>query len=361
MPSCSSMLCLLGLLAGCYAPAEGTTHGSDWRLQIEQSQAELQRDVGYLSTLIRTQAIQPPAIESETLLAMNGVVESAGTTELIARLAALADQVAQLNATMLNTGTARPADASHVRQHAIADAIATSDLAPLQRALQVLERQQALHCENIANANVPGYKLRQLQYTSELHESSGLRLPKASKEVMLMTTGVIEITQRSLDVAIDGDGFFAVRTIDEATRYTRGGSLQLVADGRLVAAAGAVLLPEVIVPADTLEISIDAKGDVTGRRASDPDHCTGFGWLELVCFANPGCLLPVHDGLFAAGPEAGAAVFGKPSIGGLGTVKQGFVERSNVQVVNELIQLQLVRRQLTMVRRVLAALGIYTR
>jgi flagellar basal-body rod protein FlgG len=336
-------------------------HASDWRLQIEQSQAELHRDVGYLRTLLTTKAIQPRAIESEMLLAMNGAVESASTTELIARLAALADQVSQLNATMLRTGTARPADASHVRQHAISDAIATSDLAPLQRALQVLERQQALHCENIANANTLGYKLRQLQCTSELHESSGLRLPKASKEVVLMTTGVLEITQRSLDVAIDGDGFFAVRSNDGVTRYSRGGSLQLDADGRLVTAAGAALVPEVIVPADTLEISIDPKGNVTGRTASDPDHCTGLGWLELVCFTNPDCLLPVHDGLFAASPEAGAVVRGKPGIGGLGTLMQGFVERSNVQVGNELIELQLVRRQLTTVRRVLAASGIYTR
>ncbi len=358
----SALSCLLGLLAACQAAADGGVESSQWRRQIERSQVELRQDVELLRASLGQRVVEPAAMVAGSVHAFGGAVESASTTELNARLAALADQVALLNATLAAAGPARPADASDGRPFATtAEARPMPDMAPLQQALRVLEQQHALHCENIANVDVPGYKLRRLEVSSELHGPSGLRLPKAGRVTMVMSPGTLEITERSLDVALDGDGFFVVRAADGVVRYTRDGHLQLNAHGQLVTRCGAVLVTEVVVPSDTLEISIDPMGCVSGRRASSPDAMTVFGRLQLARFPDPEALVPVRDGLLGAAPEAGEAIVGEPGAAGFGVVEQGFVERSNVQVTSELIDLQVVQRQLTVVRRVLAGHGIYTR
>ena len=148
---------------------------------------------------------------------------------------------------------------------------------------------------NIANVNTAGFKKSQASFEDLFYVTlqspglakgagdsavpigtqigSGTRLNGTTK---VFTTGTLEITERNLDVAIDGDGFFAVTLPDGSTGYTRDGGFQVNADGKLVTGSGNILLPEITIPSDTLEISIDPEGRVSGRTAGSPDSATSF-------------------------------------------------------------------------------------
>ena len=156
---------------------------------------------------------------------------------------------------------------------------------------------------------------------------SGTRLNGTTK---VFTTGTLEITERSLDVAIDGQGFFSVILPDGATGYTRDGNFHLNADGKLVTGAGNVLTPEV---------SIDPEGRVSGRTAGSPDTSTQFGQLNIHRFVNPSGMLASGSNVMRPTEASGQPTTGAPGSNGLGLLKQGFIERSNVQIVNELVNL----------------------
>ena len=131
---------------------------------------------------------------------------------------------------------------------------------------------------------------------------------------------------------------------DGSTGYTRDGGFQLNADGKLVTSSGNVVLPQITVPNDTLEISIDPTGLVSGRTAGSPDVATTFGNLTLHRFVNPSGMLAAGANVLRPTEASGAPISGQPGIQGLGTLKQGFVERSNVQIVNELVNLIVAQR-----------------
>jgi hypothetical protein len=128
----------------------------------------------------------------------------------------------------------------------------------------------------------------------------------------VFTTGTLEITERDLDVAIDGEGFFAVTLPDGSTGYTRDGGFHLNADGKLVTGGGNVVLPEITVPSDTLEISIDPEGRVSGRTAGSPDTSTSFGQLTIHRFVNPSGMLAVGANVLRPTPASGAPITGHP-------------------------------------------------
>lgn len=216
---------------------------------------------------------------------------------------------------------------------------------------------------NIANVNTAGFKKSQASFEDLFYVTlqspglargandspapigtqigSGTRLNGTTK---VFTTGTLEITERSLDVAIDGEGFFAVILPDGSTGYTRDGGFHLNADGKLVTGSGNVVTPEITVPQDTLEISIDPTGLVSGRTAGNPDTATVFGNLTLHRFVNPSGMLAVGANIVRPTEASGAPITGEPGLTGLGLLKQGFVERSNVQIVNELVNLIVAQR-----------------
>ena len=216
---------------------------------------------------------------------------------------------------------------------------------------------------NIANVNTSGFKKSQASFEDLFYVTlqspglaqgannspapigtqigSGTRLNGTTK---VFTTGTLEGTERSLDVAIDGDGFFAVQLADGSTGYTRDGNFHLNAEGKLVTGTGNVLLPEITVSNDLLEISIDASGRVTGRTAGSPDTSTQFGELQLHRFINPSGMLAVGANVMRPTEASGQPTTGAPGDQGLGTLKQGFLERSNVQIVNELVNLIVAQR-----------------
>ncbi|MFO1076347.1 MAG: flagellar basal-body rod protein FlgG [Planctomycetota bacterium] len=216
---------------------------------------------------------------------------------------------------------------------------------------------------NIANVNTAGFKKSQASFEDLFYVTlqspglargandnpvpigtqigSGTRLNGTTK---VFTTGTLEITDRSLDVAIDGEGFFAVILPDGSTGYTRDGGFQINADGKLVTGSGNVVTPEITLPNDTLDISIDPSGLVSGRTAGSPDTATVFGQLTLNRFVNPSGLLAVGANVLQRTEASGAPITGQPGLTGLGLMKQGFVERSNVQIVNELVNLIVAQR-----------------
>ncbi|MGK0202556.1 MAG: flagellar basal-body rod protein FlgG [Planctomycetota bacterium] len=355
----SSTTLILVLLAACQATSPPDEAHQAWRWQIEATQAELQTQIASLGPLLAVRVTGSGWTQASGTIAVPPAFESAASTELIARLAILSERVDQLNASLSKANGPQPVNAAHS-----SDRVPCSDAAALetlQQGLHVLERQHALLVENIANVNVHGYKRRMMVATSELHEESGLRVPKAGRIELSMEVGTLVITERSFDVAIDGGGLFVVCDQNGNERYTRRGNLQMNAEGHLVTAHGAVLTPIITLPKDTLQISIDPEGRVSGRTVSTPTSSTSFGQLQLAYFMDPGRLQPTRDGLLMAGDETGATFHGAPGTHGLGHFRQGFIELSNVQITRELIRLQRVERQLVAVRRVLAAHGVYTR
>lgn len=211
---------------------------------------------------------------------------------------------------------------------------------------------------NIANVNTAGFKKSQASFEDLLYITqtapsreggsptgtqigSGTRLSGTTK---VFTNGTLEITERQLDVAIDGDGFFSVIMPDGQLGYTRDGGFHVNADGKLVTGQGYVLTPEVTIPPDALDVSIDPTGRVAGRTAGAPDTQTPFGDIQVHRFINPSGMLAVGSNVMRPTDSSGTPTTGSPGDQGLGLLKQGFVERSNVQIVNELVNLIVAQR-----------------
>lgn len=277
------------------------------------------------------------------------------TIALEARLGALTERLDELIAHLPVLAGTRAVEATSRKR---TDAEVAS-IQALREALAIVDRAQQVIVENLANVNTAGYKKRELRVTSECDERTGLLVPCTGRVTAVFTAGTLEITERSLDVAIDGEGFFAIVLPDGSTGYTRDGGFHLDADGKIVTGDGGVVLPEIALPSDTLEISIEPSGTVMGRTAGAPDSRTRFGQLELHRFLSPTNLQPVTANVLRPTEASGAPCTGRPGSNGLGVLKQGFVERSNVQLLGESVNLQVWRRQRAELRRALAAFGVF--
>jgi flagellar basal-body rod protein FlgG len=131
---------------------------------------------------------------------------------------------------------------------------------------------------------------------------------------------------------------------DGSTGFTRDGGFQLNADGKIVSGSGHILQPEITLPPDLLNVSVDSEGRVSGRTAGSPDSSTQFGQLTINRFLNPSGMLDVGGNVVHQTAASGPPTTGNPGQNGLGAIKQGFVESSNVQIVNELVNLIVAQR-----------------
>lgn len=247
-------------------------------------------------------------------------------------------------------------EATAVRSQAIAvdavdDAqIAESDAADerlVRAALHDLAIQRRTVLDNLANANTPGYKRKVIASRHTAMRGSGdnpVPVRPGQEFFSVFSQGPLLETNRALDFAIDGDGFFALSMPDGTTAYTRNSSWHVNADGKLVTREGWILLPEITVPQDTLELSIDPRGACGGRTAGSPDCTTLFGALTLHRFVNPEGLRAVGN-VWAPSEESGQPISGVPGLAGLGVLKQGHVECSNVVLETEQATLQGIDRQ----------------
>ncbi len=216
---------------------------------------------------------------------------------------------------------------------------------------------------NIANVNTSGYKKVQVSFEDLLYvtlQSPGLQKDatgtpspvglqvgsgsRLSATTKVYTPGTLEVTNRNLDLAITGEGLFQVQLFDGTTGYTRDGQFHVNADGKLVTASGFVLQPEVTLPSDLIEVNVDAEGRVTGRTAGSPDTSTQFGQFQLARFVNPSGLLSEGGNIARTTDASGTPTLANPGTSGIGAIKQGFIERSNVEIVNELVNLIVAQR-----------------
>src|SRR5262249_6331760 len=210
---------------------------------------------------------------------------------------------------------------------------------------------------NLANANTNGFKMRRTQFQDLLYQSfvqpgaaagsqttvpSGLQIGlgtrPASNEI-IFTQGNFQQTDNPLDVVIQGKGFFQIRRPNGELAYTRAGNFQLDRDGNIVTGNGDPLEPQITIPQQATSITIASDGTVSyvqpGQTASQV-----AGQIQLAAFTNPGGLNSIGSGLFLQTDASGDPTVGNPGgQEGLGTLQQGYVEASNVSIVEEFINM----------------------
>jgi flagellar basal-body rod protein FlgG len=222
--------------------------------------------------------------------------------------------------------------------------------------MEAQQMQLDVISHNLANVSTTGYKranavfedlmyqnLRQVgsnttdqsQLPTGLHLGLGVRTVATSRS---FAQGTVQQTANPLDVAIQGAGFFQITMPDGTTQYTRDGSFQVDSQGRLVTASGLPVASGVTVPANAKNVTIANNGTVT---ATVPGNVSpqSIGTITLASFLNPAGLEPQGQNLFAESPASGQASTGAPGANGLGMISQGFLETSNVNVVQELISM----------------------
>ena len=155
--------------------------------------------------------------------------------------------------------------------------------------------------------------------------------------------GPLQQTSSDLDLAVQGKGFFQVTMPDGSTGYTRDGSFQIDAGGQLVTSAGLVLQPGITIPANAQKVTIGQDGTVS---VTVPGQATpqAVGQIQLAGFINPSGLEPLGQNLFAESASSGAPQAAAPGANGMGTLHQGAVEGSNVNVVEELVAMIATQR-----------------
>jgi flagellar basal-body rod protein FlgG len=212
---------------------------------------------------------------------------------------------------------------------------------------------------NLANVNTTGYKESKLEFQDLLYQTTraagseaggGNQLP-ASLQIgqgaipiattRVFTDGELSQTGNSLDLAIQGDGFFQVQLPDGTLAYTRDGGLKTDSEGRIVTSDGNPVQGGFEpVPDGTTNITISSNGEVTYTTASGS---TNFQ-IQLARFNNPGGLQAVGHNLYKETDASGTAELGDPAQNGFGEVQQGYLELSNVSVVEEMVNLILAQR-----------------
>ena len=150
--------------------------------------------------------------------------------------------------------------------------------------------------------------------------------------------GNLQQTSNNLDLAIKGNGFFQIQMPDGTTNYTRDGSFQLDANGQIVTNNGYSVLPGITVPNNAQTLTIGQDGTVSVTVPGNPQPQT-LGQIQVANFVNPAGLDPKGQNLFAETASSGTPNAGAPNANGLGALQQGFVETSNVNVVEELVQM----------------------
>jgi flagellar basal-body rod protein FlgG len=214
---------------------------------------------------------------------------------------------------------------------------------------------------NLANVNTTGFKKSKANFQDLLYQT--LRYPGAAMSTeseiptafqvglgtrpvsvqKLFTQGDFKMTGNELDVAIEGHGFFQITLPNGETVYTRDGAFKIDSDGTMVNSDGYPLEPEITIPEDAMGISVGADGTVAVMQAGQ----TGFtqvGNITLVHFSNPAGLMAIGRNALIETDASGDPVEGTPGLDGLGTLTQGALELSNVNMVQEMVDMIVAQR-----------------
>ena len=214
---------------------------------------------------------------------------------------------------------------------------------------------------NLANVNTSGFKKSRAEFQDLLYESirpagaassqdtivpTGIQLGHGTRPAAvqkMFTQGDFQNTKNELDWAIEGDGFFQIELPNGDTSYSRSGEFKLDADGRIVNPDGFPLLPELSIPTDTVSISVGMDGTVSVIQAGDSTPVE-IGSIQLARFVNPAGLRSLGKNLLVPTEASGSEITGTPGETGLGTIAQGFLEMSNVSVVDEMVNMITAQR-----------------
>jgi len=213
---------------------------------------------------------------------------------------------------------------------------------------------------NLANINTTGFKRSQINFQDLIYVkvrdagaevASGIIVPsgleigsgvRVASTVKVFSNGELENTSRKLDIAITGDGFLQVTMPNGDTRYTRDGALQMNANGELVTTTGYILEPAISIPSDAVSVDIGKDGTVSVTNAAGTT--SSVGTIQLARFPNPSGLSSEGDNLLAETEASGTLTTGTAGENGFGTIQSGFLEKSNVQMVTELVNLITAQR-----------------
>ncbi len=214
---------------------------------------------------------------------------------------------------------------------------------------------------NLANVNTTGFKRSRVNFEDALYESvqgarvvnyqgSGTLSPiqvgkgvRVSAIERLHSQGAPERTDRPLDIAIEGDGFFQVERPDGKIAYTRDGSFSLSDSGSLVTAGGYLVQPGITVPPEASQLTISPNGTVSAvtQGSSDPVE---IGRIEIARFLNPNGLQAIGENEYVETPASGEPMTGFPQDEGFGRLTQGALESSNVEIVQEMTDMIAAQR-----------------
>lgn len=222
--------------------------------------------------------------------------------------------------------------------------------------LDAQQTRMTVISNNLANANTMGYKRTRAVFEDLLYQNvrqvggqtsqntqlpSGLMLGTGVRPVAtekLFTQGNLVQTGNPLDMAIQGRGFFQVLLPDGTTAYSRDGSFQVNSQGELVTSSGYTLQPSITIPNNAQSVTIGTDGTVSVSLPGQASP-SQLGTLQLADFVNPAGLQPMGDNLYLESAASGTAQSGSPGLSGLGTLVQGSLESSNVNVVQELVDM----------------------
>jgi len=209
---------------------------------------------------------------------------------------------------------------------------------------------------NLANANTTGFKRSRANFADLLYQNVRQVGASSSQDTRLPTgltlgTGVrvvatskvhdqgnITQTENVLDLAISGNGFLQILRPDGTQAYTRNGQLQVDETGQVVTSNGETIQPSITIPSDAVSVTVGSDGIVSALQpgATSP---TQVGTIQLSSFVNPPGLQPIGENLYVESGTSGTATTGTPGLNGLGTLLQGALETSNVNVVEELVNM----------------------
>jgi flagellar basal-body rod protein FlgG len=245
----------------------------------------------------------------------------------------------------------------------------------LATAASGMEAQQVkldVTAHNIANVSTNGFKRGRAEFADLMYQQLrpagaptgqgtnapipteiglGTRLVATSHD---LGQGELHLTSNPLDVAIEGHGYIGVQLPDGTLAYTRNGALQRTAEGRLVNTDGYPIEGDITIPPEAQNISIAANGTISATLPGETQSVE-LGKIQIAMFTNPGGLAAQGNTLFRETSASGAAVLGAPGEGGSGTLRQGMLEISNVNVVEEMIDLITGQRAYEINSRVIKA------
>jgi flagellar basal-body rod protein FlgG len=224
---------------------------------------------------------------------------------------------------------------------------------------------------NIANSSTTGFKSSRAEFQDLLYQNlrsvgsassdtgtvlpSGLQVGlgvRPAATYRLNTQGSLTVTNNTLDLAINGLGYFQVQQPDGTTAYTRAGSLQLNATGQLVTADGYTVLPNITVPSTAVAVTVNAAGQVLATISGQTTQQT-LGQLQLANFINPAGLDAIGNNLLKETTASGSPVTGNPQSTSFGSIVQGSLETSNVDTVEEITNLITAQRAYEMNSKVI--------